>query len=320
MDVLDFLIETTGAAMRGYPKVKQMAEMYIRVHCDDIEVPVEEFLETYDLRICDYNNKQDDIKLMKKMDFHGVYIIHNHRTEEYYYGVSENVFRKVYRIFNRNEGDRIFPNGEKIASFSLRLIDIERTLFNNADILKNVLEEKYDGTFDSIREIFARNESTNIFLLNSEEKLFRHIYTIHNNEETFYGKSNYIGIGSNRKIEQIRLYNKEKIEIGIIKRIQFCAPWNKKRNRDIKILLKNENEIILTTEKHNLKSREIILPNRLYIKTKMLGLRCYVEDKSENMLISIQDSFDGIKIEFNSQEYKMLAICIALSRFIDREW
>ena len=62
------------------------------------------------------------------------------------------------------------------------------------------------------------------------------------------------------------------------------------------------------------------MPNKLYIRTKMLGLRCYVTDKNENVLISIKDSFRGIKIEFSNKEYKMLAICIALSTFIDREW
>ena len=243
MGTIDFLIETAGAAMRGYPKVKQMTEMYIRVHCDEKEVPVAEFLETYDLRIYDYSNKQDDIKLMKKMDFRGVYIIHNKRTDEYYYGVSEKVFHKVFRIFNRNEGDEIFQIEEEIASFSLRLIDLDRTIFDNVDVLKNALEENYDGTLDSIRGIFSRNESDNVFLLNSEEKLFQHIYTIHNNEEFFYGKSNYIGIGSNGRIEQIKLYDEKKTEIGIIKRVQLCAPWNKKRYRDIKILLKNKSTV-----------------------------------------------------------------------------
>lgn len=320
MDVLDFLIETTGAAMRGYPKVKQMTEMYIRVHCDDKEVPVEEFLETYDLRIYDYNNKQDDIKLMKKMDFHGVYIIHNHRTEEYYYGVSENVFHKVFKIFNGNEGDKIFPIEEDIKSFSLRLIDLKRTIFDNADVLKNALEEKYDGTFDSIKELFCSQERKNTLLLNKEKKFSQYIYKIKNNEEYFYGKSNYIGIGSNKKIEQIKLFGDNNNQIGTIKRIQFCAPWNKKIYRDIKITLDGEEERIITVKRKGIKAMETILPDELYIKTNFLGLNSCITDKKENVLISLKDSLDGVKIEFKDPKYKILAICVALSTYIDREW
>ena len=323
MGFTDFLFETAGAAMRGYPKFQEMRDMYVRLQGDEKDVPVADFLEVYDLRIYDYSSKQDDIKLMKSVDFSGVYIIHNNRTGRYYYGVSEKLFRKVSRIFNGYEGTRVFSDTtDSISSFTLRLIDIDRTEFDNLDELKNRIEESYDGTFESIRgyivtDTSSEEERKNFFILKEERKFFKQIYKIENNEEFYYGKSG--SADSNGKVKEIKLYSHRDEEIGIIKRAQFKAPWDKRLYRDINISLQNEDAIKIVTKRKGLKNETIILPMEFYLRSNLIGSQYYVVDNYENVLITIKSHFDGKEIEFCDSKFKSLAIGIALSIYINRE-
>lgn len=76
-------------------------------------------------------------------------------------------------------------------------------------------------------------------MLKEEKKFLRRVYTLVNEEEIFYGKSNYVG--SNGNLKRIKLYDERKCEIGVIKRTRFKAPWNNKIYRDVKIVLKDNN-------------------------------------------------------------------------------
>jgi len=256
---------------------------------------------------------------MKKMDFQGVYIIHNKKIGKYYYGISGKVFHKVFRIFNGSEGDKIFSQAEDIRSFYLRLIDIDRTTFDNIDKLKNFIEENYDGTLDSIRNIFCTNENErkNCFLLKDEKKHLHRIYKIEGVEERFYGKSDYAG--TNKKIKKIKLYNDNDCEIALIKRVQFRAPWDKNTYRDIKILLEGESDIRITNKRNGFKREETILPQGFRIKKNIIGSHIHVVDSNENVLISIIKRISEAEVEYIAPEYKLLALCVALSTYIDRE-
>lgn len=63
-----------SSAQTQTAKAKEVLEKILDVSKD---VPVEEFLKMYDMRMYDISNKQSDIKFMKNVDFEGVYILRN---------------------------------------------------------------------------------------------------------------------------------------------------------------------------------------------------------------------------------------------------
>ena len=78
-------------------RISKIKEKIDRLIVYNEEMDIEEFIELYDTRIYDFNNKQDDIKILKHIDFEGVYIITNYDKNYNYIGLSDKVFRTVDR-------------------------------------------------------------------------------------------------------------------------------------------------------------------------------------------------------------------------------
>lgn len=80
-DMISLGIEGVVAYSSAKKKAEEAKGVLEKLTSGHDEVPIEVFLKMYDLRIHDFESKQDDIKFMKNWDFEGVYIIHNRSKE-----------------------------------------------------------------------------------------------------------------------------------------------------------------------------------------------------------------------------------------------
>ena len=54
----------------NYSDIKRRLEDFLlKVTCDDIDVPIEEFLDLYDMRAYNFDSKRADIKVLKNYKF-----------------------------------------------------------------------------------------------------------------------------------------------------------------------------------------------------------------------------------------------------------
>ena len=98
-DMISLGIEGVFAYSSAKKKAEEAKGILDRLTSGDEEVPVAEFLRMYDLRLHDFDSKQDDIKFMKNWDFEGVYVLHNCSKSIYHIGRSSRVLRKIDRTF-----------------------------------------------------------------------------------------------------------------------------------------------------------------------------------------------------------------------------
>ena len=68
-DMISLGIEGVFAYSSAKKKAEEAKGILDRLTSGDEEVPVAEFLRMYDLRLHDFDSKQDDIKFMKKLGF-----------------------------------------------------------------------------------------------------------------------------------------------------------------------------------------------------------------------------------------------------------
>lgn len=104
---------------------------------------VSDFLKLVDIRAYDLNNKQNDIKLVKTIDFAGVYVLHNQSKNTIFIGKSTHVIKKVERQFKGFENKNIyddFKNGNKYIIRLFRLVDSD---FDSIDDLENHIKDIY---------------------------------------------------------------------------------------------------------------------------------------------------------------------------------
>ena len=104
---------------------------------------VSEFFKMVDIRTYDLNNKQNDIKLVKTIDFSGVYVLQNQTKNKFFIGKSTHVIRKVERQFRGFENKNIyddFKNGNKYLIRLFRLVDSE---FDSVDELEKHVKQIY---------------------------------------------------------------------------------------------------------------------------------------------------------------------------------
>ena len=102
-DMISLGIEGVFAYSSAKKKAEEAKGILDRLTSGDEEVPVAEFLRMYDLRLHDFDSKQDDIKFMKNWDFEGVYVLHNCSKSIYHIGRSSRVLRKIDRTFRGYE-------------------------------------------------------------------------------------------------------------------------------------------------------------------------------------------------------------------------
>ncbi len=104
---------------------------------------VSDFLKMVDIRAYDLNNKQNDIKLVKTIDFAGVYVLQNQTKNTIFIGKSTHVIKKVERQFKGFENKNIyddFKNGNKYIIRLFRLVDSD---FDSIDDLENHIKNIY---------------------------------------------------------------------------------------------------------------------------------------------------------------------------------
>lgn len=145
-DMISLVIEGTVAYSSAKKKAEEAKGVLEKLTSGHEEVPIEVFLKMYDLRIYDFESKQDDIKFIKNMDFEGVYIIHNRSKEIYHVGRSSKVLRTIDRTFRGYENQDVYADWKRNNDFSVRVVRFEGSGFSEMTALENDLRKRY-GTY-----------------------------------------------------------------------------------------------------------------------------------------------------------------------------
>lgn len=131
----------------------------------------------YDTRIYNIDTGQKDIKIMKRIDFEGAYILYNQTKNIYYSGHSKKVLRKIDRHFrgyenidlyvDYTEGDEFFVKIKPLdPNDSLSVIDLEKELII-------IYDEKVSYENNKRKIILEKNvekKKNKEFLGNNKEK------------------------------------------------------------------------------------------------------------------------------------------------------
>ena len=145
-DMISLGIEGVFAYSSAKKKAEEAKGILDRLTSGDEEVPVAEFLRMYDLRIYDFDSKQDDIKFMKNWDFEGVYVLHNCSKSIYHIGRSSRVLRKIDRTFRGYEKQEVYVDWERGNDFKVRIVRFEGSGFSDIKDLEKELTKQY-GTY-----------------------------------------------------------------------------------------------------------------------------------------------------------------------------
>ena len=145
-DMISLGIEGVFAYSSAKKKAEEAKAVLDRLTSGKEEVSVNEFMRMYDLRIQDFNSKQDDIKFMKNWDFEGVYVLHNCSKNIYHIGRSSRVLRKIDRTFRGYEKREVYMDWEKGDNFKVRIVRFEGSGYSDVKELEKDLTEQY-GTY-----------------------------------------------------------------------------------------------------------------------------------------------------------------------------
>lgn len=104
---------------------------------------VSDFLKMVDIRAYDLNNKQNDIKLVKTIDFAGVYVLHNQTKNTIFIGKSTHVIKKVERQFKGFENKNIYDDFKSGNKYIIRLFRLVDSDFDSIDDLENHIKDTY---------------------------------------------------------------------------------------------------------------------------------------------------------------------------------
>lgn len=124
----------------SFSKVSDASDFLSRLISEGVSP--DEFLKAYNMRIYDYHNKQNDIKIMKSVDFAGVYIINNQTKKICLIRKAGNVLKKIDRHFRGYECQEIYKDFKNRDQFSIRVIRLENSGFSNiSELEKKILED-----------------------------------------------------------------------------------------------------------------------------------------------------------------------------------
>lgn len=147
MSILKTLASLCLDCAHGYVSVQTQTakakETVDRMLSSKEKVTAEEFMQMYDLRIYDISSKQSDIKMMKNIEFEGVYILHNKSKNKYYVGKGNKIFRKIDRHFRGYGNADIYKDFQRGNKFYVRIIRLKNSGYDNIDILANEISKKY---------------------------------------------------------------------------------------------------------------------------------------------------------------------------------
>ena len=106
----------------NYSDIKRRLEEFLaKVTCDDIDVPIEEFLDLYDMRAYNFDSKRADIKVLKNYKFKGAYALYNVDKNFYYTGFSNDIFRKIDRHFRGYGNIRLYEEWQNGDNFVVKM-------------------------------------------------------------------------------------------------------------------------------------------------------------------------------------------------------
>ena len=156
-NMIELGIEAIIGTFFSKKKIEKAKEPLSRLIVNNEEIDVEEFLEMYDTRIHNFNTKQDDIKILKRSDFEGVYIIHNCTQNIFLVGKSKRVLRKVDRQFRGFENEDVYTDYENNDVFKIRIIKLESSNQSNIEALEQDMKKKY-GDYTQKKTQVKENE------------------------------------------------------------------------------------------------------------------------------------------------------------------
>ena len=162
-DMISLGVEGVFAYSSAKKKVMEAKSILDRLTSGNEEVPIEEFLRMYDLRIHDFNSKQDDIKFVKNWDFEGVYLLHNCSRNIYHVGRSSKVLRKIDRTFRGYENQDVYADWKNQDEFRVRIIMYENSGYSDINSLEKELIEKYGIYPKSNREEDLEKQKTSFW-------------------------------------------------------------------------------------------------------------------------------------------------------------
>lgn len=131
---------TFSSAQKQSSKAKEILNNILDLNKN---VPIEDFLKMYDMRMYDISSKQDDIKFMKTLDFEGVYILYNKSKNKYYIGKASKVFRKIERHFAGYENEDIYSEWKQQNEFFVNIVRFENSGYENIDALECDIKKRY---------------------------------------------------------------------------------------------------------------------------------------------------------------------------------
>ena len=143
--ILSFGVQAAYAGITGTKKAKKAAEVYSRLVSEDEQVSAGEFMEMYDLRSYDFNNKSNDIKFMKTVDFQGVYMIHNADKNKYLVGKGKEVFRKISRHFRGYGNNALYEDYKAGDRVFVRAIKYDENKHGNIEKLEQEIAARYSS-------------------------------------------------------------------------------------------------------------------------------------------------------------------------------
>lgn len=156
-NMIELGIEAIIGTFFSKKKIEKAKEPLSRLIVNNEEIDVEEFLEMYDTRIHNFNTKQDDIKILKRSDFEGVYIIHNCTKNIFLVGKSKRVLRKVDRQFRGFENEDVYTDYENNDVFKIRIIKLKSSNYSNIEALEQDMKKKY-GDYTQKKTQVKENE------------------------------------------------------------------------------------------------------------------------------------------------------------------
>ncbi len=180
-DMFELGIEALVAIPSSKKKVTEATEFLQSLVIDNKEIEIEEFIKMYNERVHNFDTKRNDIKILKQLDFEGVYIIHNCTKDIFCVGKSKRVLRKVDRYFRGYENEEVYADYEDGDEFKIRIIKYEDSNYDNIDeLLKEKINEygKYIVKEDKKR-IKKKNTKKNKKEKKSTEKSLLSLFCIY---------------------------------------------------------------------------------------------------------------------------------------------
>lgn len=113
-----------------WPKIRSAGKILLLAEEQGGWVSAEEYLDAYDARAYNPENRQCDIKIIKRHDYEGGYVLWNRTKDVYHTGVGSDVLKKVERHFRGYGNKAVYADWEKGDVFSVTLYRLSSTEYD----------------------------------------------------------------------------------------------------------------------------------------------------------------------------------------------